>query len=409
MRFSCVLLTLSFLAAAGAGLAQPPEEAAPLPPVRVQLTSLGAPRRITVKAAALRITGPGSEEDLAAGPGPVALEASGDMIEIGGRKVAAARVEAALVSVTAGKTTRSYPGAVVLTANAGRLAPVNECSLEEYAAGVLCGECPALFHPEAIGATAVAVRSYSYRRAYLGKVPLCDTTHCQVYLGTGNVRDTIWEAVRATAGIFALHEGRPIDAVYSSDCGGSTEANEVVWKGSKPLPYLRVVEDAPEPEGEPYCTVNRSHGWKLALSDARLQALYGKPAAGLKLTVTEVTESGRARRVQLGPAAGENDKGAAPETKVFSGEELRRRLGADAAKSLRFEVRETESGVELVGTGWGHGVGLCQFGANGMAKQGATHEEIVRHYYTGVELGPAPPVSEVRARTSPVRMGRAGS
>jgi stage II sporulation protein D len=338
------------------------------------------------------------------------------------------RLEADMLTLGEGRTARSYPERLLVSAGTGRLSLVNECSLEAYTQGVLCGECPASFHPEAIKAMAIAVRSYSYRKAFIARAELCDTTHCQVYRGLGSVRSSIRDAVRATAGIVALYDGEVIDAVYCSDCGGYTEGNEDAWRGAKPLPYLRPVEDAPEPHGTPYCAVNRSHTWSLTLPLSRLSALAGKMAPGWKLNLQDFTASGRVRLLGVGPApkldempkAGPlkdqdpDDPGEAPapETikpavktdrsplsalRTFTGEQWRQLLGLSNIKSLLFTVRTTEKGIEIDGRGWGHGVGLCQFGAHGMALHGATCEEILKHYYTGVTLGPAPPPAAASA------------
>jgi stage II sporulation protein D len=377
----------------------------------VRLSSLGSPRRLVVRATGgLRAANAVTGEAMDVGDGPITIAAAGGDLRAGASQAPALRLEAETLTVEIGALKRTYPGALVLSGGAGGIRLSNECSLESYTEGVLASECPALFHPEAIKAMAVAARSYSYRKAFLGKGDLCDGTHCQVYRGIDGVRPSIHEAVQATEGLCALYQGEVIDAVYSSDCGGCTEANEDAWKGSKPLAYLRPVEDAPEPHGEAYCAVNRSHAWKLVLTRARLQALLGKRDAAAGLEILDRSESGRARRLQLSAAP---KNAACPEeaesrpsvpSRVFTGEEWRRALGLSAVKSLKFEVRETETGVVLEGAGWGHGVGLCQFGANGMARQGATFREILKHYYTGVEVAPAPALVAARSRLPKKRM-----
>ena len=90
--------------------------------------------------------------------------------------------------------------------------------------------------------------------------------------------------------------------------------------------------------------------------------------------------------------------------RLFSGDEWRKVLGMANLRSLRFEVKECETGVLLTGQGYGHGVGLCQFGANGMGRQGYGYAEILQHYYTGVTVAPAPSVEEARARLAQKRM-----
>lgn len=390
------------------------EPASPLnlPPLRVRLASLGTPSRLALHSSTpIRVTDPASGESFETTEGELTVTAAGKEVKAGQLSAATLRVEAEVLNFQAGKTSYAYPTALVLTAARGALSVTNECSLEQYTEGVLAGECPALFHPEAIRAMAIAARSYSYRKAYLGG-DLCDTTHCQFFRGVKGIKPSIHEAVSATAGLCALYEGEVIDAVYSSDCGGYTEANENAWKGSKPVPYLRAVEDAPEPEGEAFCTVNRSHGWTLSLTRARLQSLFGKPERSVKLAVVETSESGRVRRLQLARESGTEDAetttAAAPKSpghcKTFSGDEWRRTLGLSLVKSLKFEVVECETGVQIAGHGYGHGVGLCQFGANGMGRQGYPYAEIIQHYYTGVSIAPAPAIEEVRALMSQKRM-----
>lgn len=395
-------------------LAHAQEEPAPvLPPIRVRLVSLGAPSRLALHSATpIRVTDPETGESFESNEGDLSVSAVGKEVKAGRLSATTLRVEAEVLSFQVGKAPHAYPAALLFTAARGALSLTNECTLEQYTEGVLAGECPALFHPEAIRAMAIAARSYSYRKGYLGG-DLCDTTHCQVFRGALGIKPSIHEAVTATAGLCALYDGEVIDAVYSSDCGGYTEANENAWKGSKPVPYLRAVEDAPEPEGEPFCAVNRSHGWTLALTRARLQALFGKVDRSVKLAVTETSESGRVRRLQLEHEASTTDAAAetaaaAPKTgqhaRIFSGDEWRRALGLSNVKSLKFEVVENEKGVELSGHGYGHGVGLCQFGANGMGRRGYSYADIIQHYYTGVSISPAPTVAEAQARSSQKRM-----
>jgi stage II sporulation protein D len=405
MRLSPVLLLV--LAVSGAAFAQEAPQTAP-PPVRVKLASLGSLKQLSVRGPGLRALNAATGEPVTVEGDAVLLKASGKTVQVGETKLPSVRLEAETLTVEAGKIVRSYSGVLLVTADRGQLLPVNECSLESYTQGVLAGECPALFHPEAIRAMAVAVRSYSYRKAFLTAQELCDTTHCQVYRGTGGVRSTIREAVEATTGVTALYDGEVIDAVYSSDCGGYTEANEEAWKGAKPIPYLRPVEDAPEPNGKPFCSVNRSHRWTLTLPRPKLSALFGKAIADLKVAVSDLTQSGRVRRLQLAPPAPQAAAGAAEKpsllARVFSGEEWRRILGLSALKSLRFEIKETETGIEISGAGWGHGVGLCQFGANGMAREGIPFVEILKHYYSGIEVAAAPDVQEARRRFNEKRL-----
>lgn len=387
------------------GQDEAPVVSKPLPPVEVRLASLGTPAKITVRCASpLRVVNPTTGEAADLTERELTATLASAEVKAGGLKAARLRIEGELLTLQVGKLARTYPETLILAASKNGLVLTNACPLERYTEGVLAGECPALFHPEAIRAMAVAARSYSFRKGYLGG-ELCDTTHCQVYMGVGAVKPSIREAVVATNGLCALYEGEVIDAVYSADCGGYTEANENAWKGARPIPYLRPVEDAPAPQGEPFCAINRTHKWSLSLAKDRLLALFGKAEQAVKLAVVELSESGRVRRLQLAPemrAAGAEVKSAA--ARLFSGDEWRRAMGMAKVRSLKFEVQETETGVQLSGRGYGHGVGLCQFGANGMGRKGYVCADIIQHYYTGVTLAPAPSVEEARALMTLKRM-----
>jgi stage II sporulation protein D len=410
MRFHLLICALL----AGAGLLPARGDDSVTAPVKVRLCTFGAPSRLTILPAGdVRILDGTTNEPLEATARPLLLTAKGSEVWIGTEHRPSVRLEAEQLEIQSGRVRRSYPGALLISASRGTLCVMNECSLESYTEGVLVGECPAAFHPEAIKAMAVAVRSYCFRKAFIARGELCDSTHCQVYRGVGGVPASIRAAVQATAGQCALYDGQVIDAVYCSDCGGYTEANEEAWKGARP------VEDAPEPEGTPYCAVNRSHTWRLTLPLPRLKSLLGraeppKAEASLEVQILDTTESGRVRRLSLLPKSGGPEGGEAADTagtagsrpRLFSGEELRRLLGLSVLKSLKFEARVTAQGIELQGSGWGHGVGLCQFGANGMARQGIPYSEILKHYYTGIVLAPAPPVDEARPRP-PTRTVRA--
>ena len=395
---TAALLAALALSAPRASAAPDGAEAPRIPPiistVRVRLASLAGLTRITVTPSGDVKASRDDRMPIEISPGPQTIVAEGAAVRLEKLLATSIRIEAGSLAVGAGAGRRTYPGALAVTASGGRLVLVNECPFEEYIAGVLSAECPASFQPEALKAMAVAARSFSYRKAYLGKNDLCDTTHCQVYPGVARVRSSTAGAVCETAGLCGLFDGEVIDAVYSADCGGYTEANEDAWKGARPAPYLRPVEDAPEPQAEAYCAINRSHRWRLSLPLDRLRSLLGGALNALRVAVTNFTQSGRVRSLEVGPppAGADGGPGSRPGLlRIFSGDQWRRLLGAAALKSTKFEVRETAAGIDLEGRGYGHGVGLCQFGAEGMARRGALFTEILKHYYTGIEVGPVPP------------------
>ena len=172
-------------------------------------------------------------------------------------------------SVGLGKRARVYPGAVEVLP-AGQHSPVglrliNEAPLEQYLTGVVTAEGSASFQPEALKALAVAARSYAERNRgrHQPDAEMCDTVHCQVYPGVGQVSDKVARAVADTAGIVGLWGGAVIDGVFSADCGGRTRNSEDIWPTWMRIPYLRSVEDRPPSGGPDYCAVCRSHALRL--------------------------------------------------------------------------------------------------------------------------------------------------
>ncbi len=368
---------------------QRPDTELPLPPVRIRLASLGAPAVVSLeRSPGLTFTEAGEERILSVEGDPAVIRADGDRVCVGGRRLAVLRVEASYIGLRLGKERRLYPDCLLIRASSGRLSLENECDLEEYATGVLARECPSTFHAEAIRAMAVATRTYSFRRAYQSRIPLCDLVHCQVYRGLGGVPTSIQDAMHSTEGRVALHDGRVIDAVYSSDCGGDTEGNDDAW-GGQPVPYLRSVRDGAVGKEQHYCAVSRRHTWTVQVAAARLRALVGSGDETPSVETTERTPTGKVRQIRVRYRT----SGGGQAEKLFSGVQWQQLVGDSRVLSLKYTCRMTEGGLEMEGRGWGHGVGLCQHGAQGMARLGATAGRILRHYYTGIEVGPIPELS----------------
>lgn len=268
--------------------------------------------------------------------------------------------------------------------------------LEEYLVGVVAAEMPASFELEALKAQAVVARTYTVTQmlAFGGKgcskhpgADICtDSTHCQAWestehsLGKWPVAEAntylnkLRQAVRQTAGEVALHNGRTIDAVFHAHCGGHTENSEDVWTTA--LPYLRG-------RSCPYCSDTRWSKTEHTFSGAEfaqkiLPYVSAVPvsSAGRPLLDAAVrTSSGRIRQLSI---AGE----------TVSGRDFR-----SALKLPSTNVTWQVSGDNVIFTakGYGHGVGLCQYGADGMARAGKTYTEIIGYYYTDVTIAPLTP------------------
>lgn len=274
---------------------------------------------------------------------------------------------------------RPYRGLLELRRTpSGRLTVINEIDLEEYLYGVLKMEVDSGWPADALRAQAVAARTlalYSLNRFASEGYDVRATTDTQVYGGVTAEDPRTTTAVDETRGEVMTYQGRPIFAAYHSDSGGYTESSEFVWGGR--YPYLKGVPD-------PYSTGAPNHEWIVrmdlrAFEDRLRQA--GRMVSDISgIDVTEVTPSGRVGTVRITGAHG---------VLMLKGNDLRAILGADLLRSTLFIVRlgpDEQPMVEFLGRGSGHGVGLSQWGARGMAAAGRTYKEILQYYYAGVEI-----------------------
>jgi SpoIID/LytB domain protein len=316
------------------------------------------------------------------------------------------RVEHELSPSARAREDRHYRGRLLVTVDArGRLAAVLAVPLEELLRGLVPSEMPAFVHPEAQRAQAVTARSNVLAQIgtrHLGDpYMICAETHCQAYRGAGAETARSDAAVRDTRGeaLFAKGTGTIVDAVYSAQCGGHGEDNEGVW-GNAPDPSLRGKPDLPRGDGAAWAgglrdearlraflaaapggfcrrpaAAPRRYRWERRFGADELGRLAGTGRA-VALEVTERGVSGRARAIRI---AGAQD---AIEVR---GELRIRRLLADLPSSMFVVDRDGEAFV-LRGGGWGHGAGMCQWGAVGRAEAGQGYREILRAYYAGAEV-----------------------
>lgn len=250
-------------------------------------------------------------------------------------------------------------------------APV-ELRLEDYVAGVVAGEMPASFPAEALKAQAVAARSYALTRKIEAQAAGRASDIGAGVLAQVFAKDpgaAARAAAAATAGEVLALGMEPVEAYFHASCGGRTEGGLAAL--GRDLPYLRSV-----PCG--YCDRAPKVAWSVKVSRRELGKVagLGGPATGAR--VASRTPSGRAEKVEI--SAGDRKV-------VMAASDLRQRLGFSRLPSLAFDVREPWWGdLVFEGRGQGHGAGLCQWGAAGLARQGKTYREILAHYYPGVEV-----------------------
>ena len=267
-------------------------------------------------------------------------------------------------------------GAVSLTVK-NRAGNLQQMTLEEYLVGVVLAEMPADFEPEALKAQAVVARTYTRRRMGGGKHELAavcmDSGCCQgfrspaEYLEAGGQQrsvDRVRSAVAATDGLVLEYEGELIDATYFSCSGGITEDAVAVW--GRDVPYLQSV-DSPGEEEAPRYRDSVSFSASEFAEKLGLQA-DGDPA-GWFGAVTRT--------------AGDGVETMVIRDRSFTGTQLRSKLGL---RSTAFEIRVSGNTVTVFTRGFGHRVGMSQYGAQAMAGEGSTCAEILAHYYSGTEL-----------------------
>ncbi len=286
---------------------------------------------------------------------------------------------------------RAYRGELEVYLDDGQVQVVNLVGLEDYLRGVVPRELLSS-QLEAVKAQAVVARTYAlaHRRGAGERWDVRDDVGHQVYGGVQAEHPTSDLAVRDTAGLVLAWNGRLASrVVYHSTCGGRTEANEYVF-GTSPVPYLRGVECANR-EGMPACSASSYAIWTAEWSAAELGQevgrSLGKPGPPIRgLEIREKSPSGRVTRLALLFEEGELE---------LTGDDLRRVLvfrdpsGQERTlPSTRFEVLpdQGDGRIRIRGTGWGHGVGMCQWGAIGVAREGLGFEDVLQRYFPGTRV-----------------------
>ncbi|MFQ5353873.1 MAG: SpoIID/LytB domain-containing protein [Thermodesulfobacteriota bacterium] len=279
---------------------------------------------------------------------------------------------------------RPYRGSLIIHADpdsSDGLLVVDELDIEEYIAGIINYEISSAWPREAVKAQVVAARTYVlYRmeRALPGPYDIEGSTSGQVYRGAAAEDDASLDAVRECGGEVLLYDNKPALTVYHSNGGGRTDAAADIWSGGKAgeYPYLRSVPSPHDGDADP------RYRWDFAIpAPIFTRVLQGEGfevSRPKRVTLGDITTGGRVRRVQI-----TDDHG---KTLTLRGEELRRLLGYSNLRSAVFTVRRRRGVFVFKGRGSGHGVGMSQWGARGMAESRSSYREILRHYYPGARL-----------------------
>lgn len=278
---------------------------------------------------------------------------------------------------------RKYGTITLLHKDTGKTEQVN---IDDYLNNVISAEMPASYEIEALKAQAIVARTYTVYKILNKKhdnADICDdSTCCQAWISKEDrlarweesQRESNWqkifEAVDSTKGKIITYDNNPINAFFHSNSGGVTEIPVNVWGGTG-YPYLQSVQTSGEDVYSQYAS-------EVILSQEELLNKLKKKYSDIlidflnseDIKILEYTESTRVKTVKFG-------------NHELSGVEARSIFGL---KSTNFEIEREDNNIKFSVKGYGHGVGMSQTGADSMAKQGATAEDIITHFYTGVEI-----------------------
>ncbi len=262
---------------------------------------------------------------------------------------------------------RWYRGGISLVRTDGGLTAVNNVNLEHYLYSVIGAEMSPNWPLEALKAQAVAARSYALYQRERGNNPtydLGDTQGWQVYKGLESEATSTYAAVDATAGQVMVYNGKIIEAFFHSSSGGHTENVEEVWTEARP--YLRGVPDYDR--GAPV------YEWSTSVSVSQLSNLISGVGNIVSMQPEKTTKTGRVITMKVIGDSGQ---------RVIGGEQIQRLLGL---KSTRFSIQKANGVFQVYGKGFGHGVGMSQWGAHNLARAGANYQQILYHYYQNASL-----------------------
>lgn len=265
---------------------------------------------------------------------------------------------------------------------------VEEMNLDDYLLGVVSAEMPASFEMQALNAQAVVARTYTIYSIINNKqkhenADICDNSKCcQAWISKEDrlskwdesSREEYWNkiqnAVMNTKGKIITYDGKPIDAFFHSNSGGTTETPVNVWGGSN-YPYLQAVQTSGEDAYSQYSSeivlskedfINR-----VKEKHHNFEIDFNKEDC---IKIIEMTNSNRVKKIKIGNLE-------------VSGVEMRSLLGLKSA-NFTYKIDNNEISFKVIG--YGHGVGMSQTGADSLAKQGYNYEQIIKHFYTGVEI-----------------------
>jgi stage II sporulation protein D len=268
----------------------------------------------------------------------------------------------------------SYRGMLEIHNVMGKLWVINKLRIDEYLLSVVPAEIPSSWNIEALKAQAVAARTYTYYHLARNKQALYDldsSNKSQMYRGIAVENNASSDAVLKTSGEVITFNNDPILSYFHSTCGGKTIDDKYVWKKSD-LEYLKSKKCD-------FCKESTKYSWETHLSLSDMKKYLSKKFHGIgkikKISFNK--ESGRITDVTIIHSNGMLN---------ITGNDFRLAFPETVIRSTFFNAKKNKDGFLLSGKGWGHGVGMCQWGAKGMAEKGYNYKSILKNYYSNIEI-----------------------
>jgi stage II sporulation protein D len=269
----------------------------------------------------------------------------------------------------------TYSGKIILIPkDDNRFSILEEIGIEEYLPGVIEGEMPIMWNDDALQAQVVAVRTYAiYKRKIKGNALYHINKLDLAYKGSYMNQTKAKEVVDKTRGTVMVYDWKLFPGYFHSTCGGHTEDINLVFN-LKSIPPLSGVDCG-------YCNNSKYYNWKKKLGrnviQKRLNAAKSKIKRIRNITTEQIGPGGHCSTIKIDHAGG---------TKRVNANDFRLIIGPNNLRSTSFSIKKSGSSFIFDGSGWGHGVGLCQYGTQSMAKLGFRWFDILRYYYPEIDL-----------------------
>lgn len=270
---------------------------------------------------------------------------------------------------------RQFRGEIdIIKSENGKLFVVNHIDLEEYLYGVLYHEVSHRWPIEVLKAQAVAARTYALYQKLVSKNKYFELTsdiYSQVYGGRTSERWRTNKAVNLTVGRVLTYDGKVFPSYYHATCGGYTSDASTIWNIDVPALHGKACD---------FCRISPHYNWKKELKIGYIQDRLSEAGYKIQVISFEVLtrdESGRVLDIMLKGGNG---------NLTLSGNKFRLLIGPNIIRSTNFEVSTRGKFITFQGKGWGHGVGMCQWGAYHMARKGWNADQILGYYYPGAEI-----------------------